>query len=227
MHDVPNCPQILVQHVRHAGFTLIELLLAVAVFAIVVSLAAPAFNDLVLRHRTSSTANTFLADLATARTEATQRRRTVNLCARPANDTDTACTAANQGSGACGCSGNNWENGWLTYVDVDGDGDLGDSDDGDVLLGVQAPLANNASLRRNGAAAINGSVGFNGRGNLVGTPVTFALCMADDTGDTQDDTAVLDRARFVTVALTGRAAVRGKLPSENATSSACRFGGSA
>lgn len=212
---------------RNAGFTLIELLLAVAVFAIVVSLAAPAFNDLVLRHRTSSTANTFLADLATARTEATQRRRTVHLCARPATGTDTTCTASNQGSGACGCDGSNWENGWLTYVDVNGDGDLGDTDDGDVLLGVQAPLANNASLRRNGAAAINGSVGFNGRGNLVGTPVTFALCMADNPSSTEDDGKVLQRARFVTLALTGRAAVRGQLESETATSTACRFGGSA
>lgn len=212
---------------RDAGFTLIELLLTVAVFAIVISLAAPAFSELVLRHRTSNTANTFLAELASARTEATQRRRTVNLCARPASGTDTACTASNQGTGACGCDGSNWENGWLTYVDVDGDGDLGASDTGDVLLGVQAPLAANATLRRNGAAAVNGSVGFNGRGNLVGTPVTFALCMADNTGSTDDDDKVLNRARFVTLALTGRAAVRGRLESETATNTACRFGGAA
>ena len=96
-----------------------------------------------------------------------------------------------------------------------------------MLLGVQAPLAANATLRRNGAAAVNGSVGFNGRGNLVGTPVTFALCMADNTGSTDDDDKVLNRARFVTLALTGRAAVRGRLESETATNTACRFGGAA
>ena len=210
---------------RNAGFTLIELIVAVAVLAIVVSLAAPTFGDMVMRHRTSSIANTFLADLATARTEATQRRRTVNLCARPAAGTDTACTASNQGTGACGCSGSQWENGWLTYVDINGDGTLNTT--GDVLLGVQAPLANNASLRRNGAAAVSGTVGFNGRGQLTGAPATFALCMADDTSSTSDDTDVLERARFVTLALTGRAAVRTKLDSETATSAACRFGGAA
>ena len=204
---------------------MIELIVAVAIFAIVVSLAAPAFNDVVLRHRMASTANTFLADLSAARTEATQRRRTVNLCARPATDTDTTCSASNQGTGACGCSGSNWENGWLMYVDTNGDGALNTS--GDELLGVQAPLANNASLRRNGAAAVNGRVGFNGRGNLVGTPVTFALCIGDDTAVTTDDTKVLSRARFVTVALTGRAAVREKLDSETATAAACRFGAAA
>ena len=178
---------------------------------------------MVQRHRASSTSNTFLAELATARTEATQRRRTVRICPRPASGTDTACSDANQGTGGCACSGTNYENGWLTYVDLNGDGTLNDNND--ILLGVQAPLANNASLRRSGAdAAARGTIGFNSRGSLVGTPATFALCIGDDTTTSDDDGDVLGRARFIDVALTGRAAVRAALDSETTTAAACRFG---
>lgn len=204
------------------GLTLVELIVTVALIAIVASVAVPAFNDMVLRHRASATTNEFLAALGEARAEASRRRRTVVLCARPTGGDTAVCNAANQGSGACGCDGGAWENGWLAYVDVNADGAL--DTNGDVLINAQPPLANNASLRRSGDNDANGTLAFNARGNLVGTPATFALCLADDVGDSADDEEVLTRARFVEVALSGRAGVRGALASESTTAAACRFG---
>ena len=154
---------------------------------------------MVLRHRASSTTNEFLASLSEARSEATRRRRNVALCARPAGGDSAECSTDNQGTGACQCSGNQWENGWLAFVDVDADGTLDET--GDTLISVHPPLANNTSLRRSGGSPANQTLAFNARGALVGTSATFALCLADDTADSSDDAAVLARARFVDVAL--------------------------
>ena len=126
---------------------------------------------------------------------------------------------------ACQCSGTAWENGWLTFIDMNADGTLGTvADTGDTLIYAHPPLANNTSLRRSGASPANETLTFNAQGNLVGTAATFALCLADDTADPSDDQTVLKRARFVDVALSGRSGVRGVKATETATQAACRFG---
>lgn len=207
------------------GFTLVELLVTMAVLVVAVSIAAPAFNDMVLRHRAASTTNEFLASLSEARSEAARRRRNVTVCARASGGDTAECNADNQATGACQCSGTAWENGWLTFVDMNADGTLGTvADTGDTLIYAHPPLANNTSLRRSGASPANETLAFNAQGNLVGTAATFALCLADDTADPSDDQKVLKRARFVDVALSGRSGVRGVKATETATQAACRFG---
>jgi len=196
------------------GFTLVELLVAIAMLAIVVSFAVPAYSDFVMRKRASSGINDFLVDLSAARSEATRQRRNVVMCAR--GGAAETCDATTQ-SAACICDDQGqWENGWITFVDINGDGALSAASI-DALLGVHPALASGVRFRE---ASGDGSIAFNSRGALAGTVSRFALCINDDAG-TQDDEDVLARARFVDVALTGRAVVSRAQASPGSASSAC------
>ena len=55
------------------GFTLIELLIAIAVIAVIVTLAAPSFSDFILRQRVKSVSAQVVTDLQFARSEAAAR----------------------------------------------------------------------------------------------------------------------------------------------------------
>lgn len=61
------------------GFTLIELMAAVAVLAIIMGLAAPAFRSLLEAQRMRAAAFDMMADLVLARSEALKRGTTVTL----------------------------------------------------------------------------------------------------------------------------------------------------
>lgn len=91
---------------RMMGFTIVELIIAVAVLAILVSIAVPSFREISLRNRGSSAANSLLADLALARNEAVKNARTAYVEAR----------------------GGDWSEGWTVWVDTDGSGNRGDDE---------------------------------------------------------------------------------------------------
>ncbi len=178
------------------GFTLVEMMVAIALFAIVASLAVPAYTDFVMRKRAASGINDFLVDLNVARGEATRQRRTVVMCAR--GGTAELCDTTTQDTAACACDEEaRWENGWIMFVDFDGDNALSAASI-DTLVGVHP----------------------NSRGALGGTTARFALCINDRAG-TDDDEDVLARARFVDVALTGRAVVSRSVENPGSAADAC------
>lgn len=72
---------------RQSGFTLVELMFVVVIMAILVSLAAPAFSELVRVQRVRSVAVDLYADVTLARSEAIKRGAQVFIVAR-----DTATT---------------------------------------------------------------------------------------------------------------------------------------
>lgn len=80
---------------RSRGFTLVELAVTLAVIAIVVTLAIPAFTSLINGNRLTAQANELVADIQTARSEAVKRNQPVTLC--PSTDNAT-CTGANWGN---------------------------------------------------------------------------------------------------------------------------------
>lgn len=75
---------------KHLGFTLIELLVTLAVAAILLGLAVPAFTNYLAAWRLTSQSNELVTALHTARGEAIKRNRSVSLC-RAAADNATAC----------------------------------------------------------------------------------------------------------------------------------------
>jgi type IV fimbrial biogenesis protein FimT len=84
----------------HRGVTLIELMVALAVLAILATIAAPSFREVLLNNRSSRTVNDLLADLALARSEAVKLAATVTV-ATP---------------------GGSWSEGWEVFIDEDADG---------------------------------------------------------------------------------------------------------
>lgn len=82
------------------GFTLIETLVALAILAIVVSIAAPSFNRTVQSNRAAVASNELVGALQIARSEGLKRRADVTLCRR--NTQGNACE-----------NGTDWAAGWL------------------------------------------------------------------------------------------------------------------
>ena len=82
------------------GFTLIELMITLLVASILVTLAAPSFSNFIKDNRLTAQANTFIASVNLARSEAIKRGTSVYITSN---------------------NGTNWNGGWKVWVDQDGD----------------------------------------------------------------------------------------------------------
>jgi type IV fimbrial biogenesis protein FimT len=96
---------------RQAGFTLIELLVTLTIAAILLAVGVPAFNSSIASARASDGANSLLAALEVARSEAVRRGVTVSVC-RVSSASPTAC-----GGTATGFNNNDWAMGWIVFAD--------------------------------------------------------------------------------------------------------------
>jgi len=110
------------------GFTLIELMVTIAVAAVLLTLAAPSFQSLLISNRLTALTNDLVSDLAFARSEAIKRGVVVSVCV--ANSTTT-----------CG-AGTDWAQGWIVFVDA---GTAGDAT-GDTVLRYHEALRGNTTL---------------------------------------------------------------------------------
>jgi type IV fimbrial biogenesis protein FimT len=98
---------------RAGGFTLIELLTTVAIIVIILTLAAPSFTAFQRNSELTGVANTMLASLSSARSEAMKRGR--NTFVVPTAD--------------CKTWGDDWTQGWLVFVDNNGSQSLNSGDE--------------------------------------------------------------------------------------------------
>lgn len=137
------------------GFTLIELLVAVAILAVLAALAAPSFNEAILSNRLASYANSFVASVQLARSEAIKRNATVVMC----RSADGA---------SCATSGT-WQQGWILWRDANNDTTV----DADEIIQKQQAIS--PDYHFTGGAY---SVDFLGTGLISGGPLTFSLCRA-------------------------------------------------
>lgn len=165
-----------------SGVTLIELVVAVAVLAILVSIAVPSFREVALNNRASNITNDLLADLSTARSEA------VKLAGRA----------------AVLASGDTWADGWDVFVDDNGNGVR--DDDEELIKTVEDINAGRSENNRFVVHAVEGAVSgstvtdvlaFGAMGQLV-TPdggARVLLCRPD--GNTA-------RSRGIRIDISGR-----------------------
>ena len=92
---------------KAAGMTLVELLTALAIFAVLATLAAPSFKTLHLNSRRTAVVNGFLHTVFLARSEAIKRGLVVSVC---------------RSSDGQSCDpGVDWSTGWIVFVNRDRD----------------------------------------------------------------------------------------------------------
>lgn len=135
------------------GFTLIELLVAVAIVAILATLAAPSFVRLIADNNLSTQANSLLADLRFARGEAIKRGINITLCPSSTSLNTTAT-----------CSGSDWRVGWIAFVDADANNSRAASE---TILRRQEAFTAGAAIVSNNATPIS-SLRFNAEGRTPG-----------------------------------------------------------
>ena len=148
------------------GFTLIELMVTISVAAILLALAAPAFQGLLISNRITAQTNDLVSDLAFARSEAIKRGVRVTVCSA---NTPTTCGA-----------GTGWTQGWIVFVD---NGTAGDAT-GDTILRTHEALRGNNTLN----SSVNHFISYFPSGT-VDALETFTLCNTGFRGRSVDVSA--------------------------------------
>ncbi|WP_395685852.1 GspH/FimT family pseudopilin [Caenimonas koreensis] len=95
---------------QHSGFTLIELMVVVTIVGILMSITLPSMTSLVDSVRLSTATNAFMSSMRLARAESLKRGGRVAMC----KSADGA---------SCSTTGG-WDQGWIVFVDVNGNGEL-------------------------------------------------------------------------------------------------------
>lgn len=126
-----------------SGFTLLELLVTMAVAGILVSIAAPSFQNIMQQSSQDSRVTELNGMLNFARSEAIKRSSRVSVCAR---DSDTIC-------------GTDWNNGWLVFLD-NGE-DAGVVEALEPILKTSKALPSNFTLKN--TAIVSGAADANQR----------------------------------------------------------------
>ena len=143
---------------KYSGFTLIELMVVVALIGILMAFGVPAMNSFAQNDRLTTQINTLVGHLAYARSEAVLRNIRVGLCVS---------------DDMVSCSGKNWAEGWILFVDVDRNSIFSV---GDEILRVKQALAGNNTLTN----SIGSEFVYDSRGFSLSGSSTFSLC--DDRG---------------------------------------------
>lgn len=139
--------------IKMQGFTIIELMITLVIAAILASLAAPSFKDIIQNNRMTTQYNELLASLSVARSEAIKQGEDV-------------IALSNNGN-------NDWKDGWTVFIDSDGDGAPSAAE----TIRIAGALTGNNTLQFARDRITYASTGL-GSGLITGT---FTLC--DDRGD--------------------------------------------
>ena len=158
------------------GFSLIELMVGMAIFGILLALAAPSFSSWIRNAKIRTTAESMLNGLQLARAEAVKRNSTVRF--QLTDKTDDTC--------ALDTAGPNWV---VSMDDVTTADDKCNTPASDTTPPRIIQLRNGAESSDNTTALLSGqtSFAFSGMGRLISTPASIVVsnstsgleCIAD------------------------------------------------
>lgn len=147
---------------KSRAFTLLELLVTLSIAFVLMAIAGPNLQDMVIRARLDSQSSDLLSSLQLARSEAVMRNESVTLCVS-SNGRDCLASAAQQ-----------WENGWIARLDAS------PTD----ILRVIAGFSQGFTLHAD--AVVGNSVTFAGNGSSS----TFGVLVSCYNGDVFNAKAV-------------------------------------
>lgn len=153
---------------KHSGFTLVELIVTLTVLVILLAVGVPSFISTIRINNVVTETNRMVTSLMVARSEAVKRRMQVTVAK----------------------TGQEWEEGWRIFSDLDGDGVL-DVGDGDTVLKIYTGMRDGFTLRSGNN--IEDWVAYQSTGLGTGSgglpSDTFRLC--DDSQDTETGRSII------------------------------------
>jgi len=153
---------------RRRGFTLIEVMVVLVVLAVLLSVGAPSFTNLIRNNRLVSAVYDLRGSLSTARSEALAQRVFVTVC------------SSNDGAS---CNGT-WEDGYIAFTDFDGEGDIDTGGGGPDDLVFLAEVTGVRDITINLAAAdASGRLRFDPQGTALNNNGTFTVCDVRGAGE--------------------------------------------
>lgn len=154
---------------RGKGFTLIELLVAVALVAILLTIAVPNFGSFISQSRVDSVKDKLVSSVAEARSEAIRSGSRVVIC-RKNSGADT-CNGSSTSAGNA-----DWSEGWVIFSDDDGDVVV---DVGELVIKVHADIPEQSSIQYTRGDAII----FDGTGLLTTSSSSDEVFSISDSAD--------------------------------------------
>ena len=142
---------------RQTGVTLVEVVVCACVLSITAAIAAPSMGKLIERQRAIAANHSLIAHLAQARMTAITRSAPVILC--PSRDGAT-CNA-----------GTDWGDGWLLFLDRDGNRQPDHSDD--IVGADNTPTSRHLKLT---STAGRKQVRYLPDGRSAGSNLTLSIC---------------------------------------------------
>jgi len=149
-----------------AGFTLYELLITVLVIGVILTFAVPNMQDFTRNSRMTSTANDMHAAFHLARSESSRAKSNITIC--PSGD-------------GASCGGT-WEDGYIVFVDEDGDLTVDGGTDSvlrrhdAIAEGVSLAVADDATYFSYASTGL-------GRPNVGGNTAVSQVVMCDNRGN--------------------------------------------
>ncbi len=168
-----------------SGFTLYELLITIVIIGIVLSFGIPNFGEFTRNSRITGTANDLHSSFYLGRSEAARSKSNITIC------------ASNNSMGAATCTGSTFDDGWIIFIDLNGD--------------IQRAGVNENVLRRHPAIDDAIDIVAKGTGDVDATFFSFAptgLGRGDQSGFTSIQTAVICDGRGNIVSAGGNSAAR-------------------